>query len=113
MRVIFTGDPLELERGESLSRLSTTMYGVTFPMSAEVDVSHLHETQKRKLLNHSHFRVVGVDAEAPRTLVIPAGVAVAPKQAEAPADAAGDDAEEDAAAAAHAARAAAKKTKAK
>jgi len=105
MKVIFTGDPLELERGESLSRLSTTMYGVTFPMSAEVDVSHLSDVQKRKLLNNSHFRVVGVDAETPRTLIIPAGAVVAPLQAEAPVAAADDDAEEQAAAAAHAERA--------
>ena len=115
MKVIFIGDPLELERGESLSRLSTTLYGVTFPMSAEVDVSHLSDDQKRKLLNNSHFRVAGVDAETPRTLIIPAGVAVAPMQAEAPAEAAaeatGDDAEEQAAVAAHAARAAAKRKK--
>lgn len=110
MKVIFTGDPLELERGESLSRLSTTMYGVHFPMSAEVDVSHLLDVQKRKLLNNSHFRVVGVDAETPRTLIIPAGVAVAPLQAEAPAEA-GDDAEEQAAAAAHAERAKTRKKK--
>ena len=105
MKVIFTGDPLELERGESLSRLSTTMYGVHFPMSAEVDVSHLLDVQKRKLLNNSHFRVVGVDAETPRPLIIPAGVAAAPMQAEAPAEAAGDDADEQAAVAAHAERA--------
>lgn len=111
MKVIFTGDPLELERGESLSRLSTTMYGVHFPMSAEVDVSHLLDVQKRKLLNNSHFRVVGVDAETPRTLIIPAGVAVAPMQAESPVEAVGDDADEQAAVAAHAARAAAKRKK--
>lgn len=104
MKVIFTGDPIELERGEGLSRLSTTLYGVNFPMSAEVDVSHLLDVQKRKLLNNSHFRVVGVDAETPRPLIIPAGVAAAPMQAEAPAEA-GDDAEEQAAAAAHAERA--------
>lgn len=111
MKVIFTGDPLELERGEGLSRLSTTIYGVTFPMGAEVDVTHLSETQKRKLLNNSHFRVAGVDAEQPRPLVIPAGAVVAPLQAEASVEAAGDDAEDDAAAAAHAERAASKKNK--
>lgn len=104
MKVIFTGDPLELERGESLSRLSTTMYGVHFPMSAEVDVSHLDKKLQQKLLNNSHFRVAGVDAETQRTLIIPAGAVVAPLQAEAPAQA-DDDAEEQAAAAAHAERA--------
>ncbi len=112
MKVIFTGDPLELERGESLSRLSTTMYGVHFPMQAEVDVSHLDKKLQQKLLNNSHFKVAGVDAETPRPLIIPASAVVAPVQAEAPAEAS-DDAEEEAATAAHAARAAAKKPKAK
>lgn len=74
MKVIFIGDPIELERGESLSRLSTSMYGVTFPMQAEVDVSHLSEVQQRKLLNNSHFRPAGVDAPA-APLVIPASAA--------------------------------------
>lgn len=108
MKVIFVGDPLELERGESLSRLSTTMYGVTFPMQAEVDVTHLSDQQKRKLLNNSHFRVAGVDGETPRTLIVPAGAVVAPLQAEAPAQA-DDDAEEQAATVAHAARASSRK----
>lgn len=105
MKVIFTGDPIELERGEGLSRLSTQVYGVNFPMSAEVDVSHLSDVQKRKLLTNPHFRVAGVDAETPRTLIIPAGAGVAPLQAEAPAQASDDDAEEQAAASAHAERA--------
>lgn len=109
MKVIFTGDPLELERGESLSRLSTTMYGVHFPMSAEVDVSHLSEVQKRKLLNNSHFKVAGVDAETPRPLIIPASAVVTPVQAEAPEQA--GDAEEEAAVAAHVERAASKRKK--
>lgn len=113
MKVIFTGDPIELQRNEGLSRMSTTLFGVDFPMGAERDVSHLSEQQKRKLLNNPHFRAAGVDAEAPRTLIIPAGAVVAPLQAEAPTDAADDDAEEQAAAAAHAERAALKKPKAK
>mgnify|MGYP000952758928 CR=1 FL=1 len=103
MKVIFIGDPIELERGESLSRLSTSMYGVTFPMQAEVDVSHLSEVQQRKLLNNSHFRAAGVDAP-PAKLILPVGAQAAPLVAEAPAEA-GDDAEEQAAAAAHAERA--------
>jgi hypothetical protein len=72
MKVIFTGDPAELEAGAGLSRLSTSIYGVTFPMGAEVDVSHLSDVQKRKLLNNPHFRPAGVDAPsgAP-TLVVP------------------------------------------
>lgn len=112
MKVIFTGDPIELERGEGLSRLSTQVYGVNFPMSAEVDVSHLSDVQKRKLLNNPHFRAAGVDALPSQGLIIPAGAVVVPLQAEAPAQA-DDDAEEQAAAAAHAERAANKKPKAK
>lgn len=107
MKVIFTGDPIELERGEGLSRLSTQLFGKTFPMSAEVDVSDLSETQKRKLLNNPHFRAVGVDA-LPVALVLPASVTAASEPA-----VIDDDADEQVAAAAHAERAAAKKTKAK
>jgi len=109
MRVIFIGDPIELERGEGLSRLSTTLYGVTFPMSAEVDVSHLSEMQKRKLLNNPHFRPAGVDA-GPQQLVLPAAATPEAESAESAA-ATEDDAEEAAAAAAHAERAAAKRKK--
>jgi len=76
MRVIFTGDPIEMERGESLSRLSTQIYGVTFPMSAEVDVSHLSEVQQRKLLNNPHFRAAGVDAPAV-SLIVPSAARTA------------------------------------
>ena len=86
MKVIFIGDPIELERGESLSRLSTSMYGITFPMQAEVDVSHLSEVQQRKLLNNSHFRAAGVDAP-PAKLILPVGAQAAPLVAEAPAEA--------------------------
>ena len=102
MKVIFTGDPLELERGESLSRLSTTMYGVHFPMSAEVDVSHLLDVQKRKLLNNSHFRAAGVDAP-PVPLIIPVSAQAAALAAD-PTEASAD-ADEAAATAAHVARA--------
>lgn len=70
MRVIFIGDPAEIARGEGLSRLSTTLYGVTFPMSAEVDVSHLTDKQKHKLLNNGHFRAAGLDAP-PVPLIVP------------------------------------------
>lgn len=79
MKVVFTGDPVELERGEGLSRLSTTLFGVTFPMSQEVDVSHLPDKQKQKLLNNQHFRAAGVDAVAPPPLVMPsAGLVIEP-----------------------------------
>lgn len=104
MKVIFTGDPTELARNESLSRMSTTLFGVEFPMGAERDVTHLSEAQKRKLLNNSHFRVAGVDAPAV-PLIVPVSAAVA-HAAEADA---GGDAEEEAAAAAHADRAAKRK----
>lgn len=70
MKLIFAGDPVELERGEGLSRMSTSIYGVHFPMSVEVDVSHLSDKQKQKLLNNPHFRAAGVDA-IPMPLVIP------------------------------------------
>lgn len=81
MKVIFTGDPLELERGESLSRLSTTMYGKVFPMSAEVDISDLSDVQKRKLMNNSHFRVVGVDAAPEVSLILPVSTQAATQAA--------------------------------
>lgn len=81
MKVIYTGDQNEIERGEGLSRLSTALFGMTFPMSAEVDVSHLPDGQKRKLLNHPHFRAAGVDA-APVPLIIPASASVQAAQPE-------------------------------
>lgn len=85
MKVIFSGDPIELERGEGLSRVTTTLYGVVFPMSVEVDVSHLSEVQKRKLLNNPHFRAAGVDAPAV-PLVLPASHVAAPAQVDAQTD---------------------------
>jgi len=106
MKVIFTGDPIELARNESLSRMTTTLFGVDFPMGAERDVSHLSDQQKRKLLTNPHFRAAGVDAPA-APLIIPAS-AVAPAAAEA-ADEVQADADEDAATAAHADRAAKRK----
>lgn len=105
MKIIFTGDPIELANGQGLSRLTTQMYGVTFPMGAEVDVSHLSETQKKKLLNNSHFRPAGVDAP-PAALILPVSMQAAPAAAD------DGDAEEAAEAAAHAERAAAKRKKA-
>lgn len=106
MKVIFTGDPLELERGESLSRLSTTMYGKTFPMGAEVDVSDLPQKLQQKLLNNAHFRAAGLDAP-PVPLVVPVS-ALRPTPAEMVAAADGD-AEEAEAAAAHVERASKRK----
>ena len=82
MRVIFTGDPTELEAGEGLSRVSTTQFGKVFPMSAEVDVSDLPEAQQRKLLNNPHFRVAGVEAP-PVNLILPAGVSAPAAEADA------------------------------
>ncbi len=103
MKVIFTGDPQELDIGAGLSRLSTVMFGKTFPMGAEVDVSDLSQDQLRKLLGNPHFR--DASAVAPRvSLVLPASASLA-------ADAGDADADEDAAAAAHAERAHKRKAK--
>lgn len=77
MRIVYTGDPIEIERGEGLSRLSTSIYGVHFPMNAEVDVSHLHPVQQQKLLRNSHFRPADVPA-SPVAFVAPALEASAP-----------------------------------
>lgn len=95
MRVIFTGDPIELERAEGLSRLSTTLYGVTFPMSVEVDISHLPPPLQQRVLRNPHFRAAGVDAPA-APLLLPTAPAL-------------EMDEEAAEAAAHKARAAEKK----
>lgn len=70
MRVIFTGDPTEIERAEGLSRVSTELYGVKFPMSVEVDVSHLPLKLQQKLMHNPHFRVAGIDAPA-APLILP------------------------------------------
>lgn len=114
MKVIFTGDPAELEAGAGLSRLSTAMFGKVFPMGAEVDVSDLPQDQLRKLLGNPHFREAGVDG--PRApFIIPASAAAARAEVQsAESAAAGADAideEEAAEAKAHAERAAAKKAK--
>jgi len=85
MRVIFQGDPNELEgvaKGLGLSRTSTTLYGVNFPMSAEVDVSHLPLKLQQKIVNHTHFRVVGVDAEPQRSLILPSAISAEAQGAE-------------------------------
>lgn len=103
MKLIYAGDPQELEQGTGLSRLSTTVYGVLFPMGAEVDVSRLPEKQQLKLLNNPHFRAAGVDGPAV-PLVLPA-YAAAPTVGE-------SDDDEAEAAAAHAARASKRKAKA-
>lgn len=90
MRVIFTGDPDELERGVGLSRLSTTQFGKVFPMSAEVDVSDLPESQQRKLANNRHFRVAGVEGPPVKLVVpvaAPAAEAVRPARGKAKAEA--------------------------
>lgn len=79
MKVIFTGDPIELERGEGLSRLSTTIYGKIFPMNAEVDVSDLSQKQQQKLLNNAHFRLAGVDGPAVPLILPVAAVQAQPE----------------------------------
>lgn len=104
MKVIFTGDPQELEAGAGLSRLSTQMFGKTFPMGAEVDVSDLSHDQLRKLLGNPHFKDSSEVGAMRAPLILPASVA--------PAADVGVDEEEAAEAAAHAERAAAKRKKA-
>jgi len=101
MKVVFTGDPQELEVGAGLSRLSTAMFGKIFPMGAEVDVSDLNQDQVRKLLGNPHFKEASVASAVRAPLILPASVAQA-------ADVGGDD-EEAAEAAAHAERAKSKK----
>lgn len=92
MKLIFRGDPIEIERGLGLSRQSITLEGVTFALGVPTDASALSPRLQAKLRNNSHFEVVVEDAPA----------AIAP----AVADASDEEAAE---AAAHAARAAAKK----
>lgn len=106
MRVIFTGDPQELEMGAGLSRLSTTMFGKVFPMSAEVDVSDLSAEQIKKLLGNPHFREAGADGSRV-PLILPASAVAAKAEAkDAESGAGAVDVEEEAA---HAERAKAKK----
>lgn len=76
MHVIFRGDPLELARGEGLSRTSLPLWGLTFPMGVAVDVSSLSLEQQAKLSRNSHFEVVS-DA-APAAEAAPAPMADAP-----------------------------------
>jgi hypothetical protein len=97
MKLIFRGDPIELERGGALSRQSITLEGVTFVMNEARDASALSPRLVAKLRSNAHFEVVAGDE--------PAASAEA-KSAESAA--AGIDDEEAAEAAAHAKRAAAK-----
>lgn len=64
MKLIFRGDPLELERGGSLSRQSITIEGVMFPLNQPVDASGLSDRTRAKLAANSHFEVVS-EVEAP------------------------------------------------
>lgn len=99
MRVIFTGDPVELEgmaNGHGLSRTSTTIYGVTFPMGAEVDVSQLPQKLQMKLANNPHFRLAGIDAPAAPLLVPMSALKPQPAAEEEPAaDGAASEADEE------------------
>lgn len=58
MKLIFRGDPNELQSGGALSRQSLTLEGVFFPMNVAVDASSLSERLKAKLKNNGHFEVV-------------------------------------------------------
>lgn len=62
MRVVFRGDPVELERGQGLSRTSLDLWGVHFPMNVAVDVSHLDADMQRRLSRNPHFQVVADEA---------------------------------------------------
>lgn len=104
MKLVFTGDPAEIEAERGLSRTSTVMFGKFFPMGAEVDVSDLNQDQLRKLLGNREFTEASVAGAMRGPLIIPASAA--------PAADAGVDDEDAAAAAAHAERAAAKRKKA-
>lgn len=65
MQVIFRGDPIELARGEGLSRMSLDLWGAHFPMGQPVDVSHLSDGFKARLRNNAHFEVVAEATPAP------------------------------------------------
>lgn len=96
MRLIFIGDPVELEgmaNGHGLSRTSTTIYGVTFPMGAEVDVSHLPPKLQQKLLQNPHFRGAGVEAPAAPLLVPVSALTPQPVEEEPAADGAESEAD--------------------
>lgn len=58
MQVVFRGDPVELERGDSLSRVSLDLWGKHFPMNQAVDVSDLSVAQQQKLSRNPHFEVL-------------------------------------------------------
>lgn len=94
MKLIFRGDPIELERGGALSRQSITLEGVTFVMNEARDASALSPKLQAKLRTNNHFEVVAEDDVA----AVPHAASPAP-----------DDAEEEAAAAAHVARASTRK----
>lgn len=96
MKLIFRGDPIELERGGALSRQSITLEGVTFVMNEARDASALSPKLLAKLRGNAHFEIVADE---------PVAIAEAPSAESA---AAGIDDEEAAEAAAHAKRAAAK-----
>lgn len=98
MKLIFRGDPIELERGGALSRQSITLDGVTFVMNEARDASALSPKILAKLRGNAHFDIVAED-----------DFSFAPGEAQSAESAASVDAEEAAEAAAHAERAAAKK----
>lgn len=97
MKLIFRGDPIELQRGGALSRQSITLEGVTFVMNEARGASALSPKLLAKLRGNAHFEIVAGDE--------PVAIAEV-KSAESAAT--GIDDEEAAEAAAHAKRAAAK-----
>ncbi len=97
MKLIFRGDPIELERGGALSRQSITLEGVTFVMNEARDASALSPKLLAKLRGNAHFEIVAEEEPAARV-----------ESPRAESAATGVDDEEAAEAAAHAKRAAAK-----
>jgi hypothetical protein len=97
MKLIFRGDPIELERGGALSRQSITLEGVTFVMNEARDASAISPRLLAKLRGNAHFEIVAED-----------DFAAAPAETPSAEIAAAVDDQEAAEAAAHAKRAAAK-----
>lgn len=62
MRVEFIGDPNETD---GMSRRELTLFGKTFRLGEQVDVSDLPGREQGLLAKHSHFRVIEAAAPAP------------------------------------------------
>lgn len=58
MKVVFEGDHNERAKNAPPSRVSVSLYGLTFPHGEAVDVSALKPDQQKKLSGHPDFAVV-------------------------------------------------------